>query len=173
MAAVLLLAFLVVPIAEIYVILQIGHAIGGWQTLGLLIAWSALGAWLVRREGRRAWDALRSAAADGRLPGREVADGALVLAGGVLLLTPGFITDAVGLLLVLPFTRPLARRAVVGWAARRARRAVGPGAPIRVRVRRGPGAPYGDAGAGYRGDGGSRPPQVIEGETVRRDDEAP
>jgi UPF0716 protein FxsA len=120
MAAALVLAFVAVPIAEIYVIIQIGHAIGGWQTAVLLLVWSAFGAWLVKREGRRAWSAFRAAAGSGRLPGREVADAALVLVGGVLLLTPGFITDAVGLFLVVPFTRPLARRLLLRYAARRA-----------------------------------------------------
>ena len=183
MAGVLILAFLLVPLAEIYVIIQIGHAIGGWQTLGLLVVWSALGAWLVRHEGRRAWEALRAAAADGRLPGREAADSALVLVGGVLLLTPGFLTDAVGLVLVLPFTRPLARRALLAYAARRGRRAQGaqgarrgryasaPGAgPIRVRIRRGPGAPYGETGGS---SGRRRSTEVIEGEPARRDEADP
>jgi UPF0716 protein FxsA len=124
-AVAIVFAFIAVPIAEIYVIIQIGHAIGGWQTAVLLLGWSAFGAWLVKREGRRAWSAFRAAASSGRLPGREVADAALVLVGGVLLLTPGFITDAVGLLLVVPFTRPLARRALSWYAARRALRGGG------------------------------------------------
>jgi UPF0716 protein FxsA len=151
MALPLVLAFLLVPLAEIYVIIQVGHAIGAWQTLVLLIVWSAIGAWIVKHEGRRAWRSFRAAAESGRLPGREAADGALVLVGGTLLLTPGFITDVVGLFLVLPFTRPLARRLAIRLAARRATRRL-----------RGRGSGRWDG----RADGG-----VIDGEVLRRPDE--
>jgi len=159
MALPLLLAFLLVPLAEIYVIIQVGHAIGGWQTLVLLIVWSAIGAWIVRHEGRRAWRAFREAARSGRLPGREAADGALVLVGGTLLLTPGFITDVVGLVLVLPFTRPVARRALIAFAGRRAARRVAGSGP-------------GGAGRGAGGGGGGRwSGGVIDGEITRPPDE--
>jgi UPF0716 protein FxsA len=110
MPAVLVVLFVVVPILEIYVIIQIGEVIGGWPTVALLLVESALGAWLIKREGRRAWNALRTAFQTGKMPGRELADAALVLVGGTLLLTPGFITDVFGFFFVLPFTRPLARR---------------------------------------------------------------
>ena len=114
------LALLVVPIVEIYVIIQVGQAIGGWPTVALLIVESFLGAWLVKREGRRAWNALQSALQTGKLPGRELTDGGLVLIGGTLLLTPGFVTDIFGFFFILPFTRPLARRAVSRFISRRA-----------------------------------------------------
>lgn len=104
------LALLVVPIAEIAVIIGIGKVIGGWQTLVLLLLESALGAWLVRREGAKAWLALRTALQTGRMPSAELADAALVLVGGTLLLAPGFLTDVVGFVFILPVTRPLARR---------------------------------------------------------------
>jgi UPF0716 protein FxsA len=113
------LALLVVPILEIYVIIQIGEVIGGWPTVALLIVESALGAWLIKREGRRAWNALRTAFQTGKMPGRELADAALVLVGGTLLLTPGFITDIFGFFFVLPFTRPLARRGLSAFLSRR------------------------------------------------------
>jgi UPF0716 protein FxsA len=116
------LALLVVPIAEIYVIIQVGQVIGGWPTIGLLLVESALGAWIVKREGRRAWTALQTALNSGKMPGRELTDGALVLVGGTLLLTPGFLTDIFGFIFVLPFTRPLARRAVTKLLSRRAAR---------------------------------------------------
>ncbi len=116
----LFIGFLVVPVLEIAIILQVGQVIGGWQTALLLLAMSAAGAWIVRHEGRRAWRALRAAVEGGRLPAREAADGGLVLIGGTLLLTPGFLTDALGLLLVLPPTRAFARGLLARWADRRA-----------------------------------------------------
>lgn len=104
------LALLVMPLAEIFVIVQVGQVIGAWPTVGLLLFESALGAWLVRREGSRAWGALRTALQTGRMPARELTDASLVLVGGVLLLSPGFITDVFGFFAILPFTRPIARR---------------------------------------------------------------
>jgi UPF0716 protein FxsA len=118
MTRLLLLAFLVVPVLEIYVIIQVGQAIGGWWTVAALIAVAVLGSWLVRREGWRTWRALTDALTRGLLPTTQVLDAALVLAGGVLMLAPGFVSDVIGLLLILPVTRPLARR-VVTWAAGR------------------------------------------------------
>ena len=88
----------------------VGRVIGGWQTLALLLLESALGAYLVKREGHRSWQALRSALNSGRMPGRELADAALILVGGTLLLTPGFLSDIVGFFFILPFTRPITRR---------------------------------------------------------------
>jgi UPF0716 protein FxsA len=116
--AAVILALLVVPLVEIYMIVQVGQSIGAGPTILLLIADSVLGAWLVRREGRRAWAALQQAIGTGRVPSRELADGALVLVGGTLLLTPGFLTDIVGFFLLLPFTRPIARKALIAFATR-------------------------------------------------------
>ncbi len=115
----LLVAFIVVPIVEIYVIIQVGQVIGPWWTILLLIADSILGSWLIRREGGRAWRALRGALDSGRMPAKELADGALILIGGTLMLTPGFVTDAFGILLILPMTRPLFRRLLTGVVTRR------------------------------------------------------
>ncbi|MET8143764.1 FxsA family protein [Sphaerisporangium sp. NPDC005288] len=128
---VLFLTFLVVPVLEIWVLIQIGQVIGGWQTVGLLILDSLIGAWLVRREGRRAWRALRQALESGRMPERELADGALVVAGGTLLVTPGFLSDVLGFFLILPFTRPLARRGL-GWFLGRRVRAMASASPFGV-----------------------------------------
>ena len=115
----LLAAFIVVPIVEIYVIIQVGQVIGPWWTILLLIADSILGSWLIKREGGRAWRALRSALDSGRMPAKELADGALILIGGTLMLSPGFVTDAFGILLILPMTRPLFRRLLTGVVTRR------------------------------------------------------
>jgi UPF0716 protein FxsA len=115
----LLVAFVVVPIVEIYVLIQVGQVIGPWWTILLLIADSILGTWLIKSEGGRAWRALRTALDSGRMPARELADGALILIGGTLMLSPGFVTDAFGILLILPVTRPLFRRLLTGVVTRR------------------------------------------------------
>ncbi|MGQ0624978.1 MAG: FxsA family protein [Sporichthyaceae bacterium] len=115
---VVVLALLLVPIIEIFVIVQVGRSLGALPTIALLIASAVLGSWLIRREGRRTWTALREKLGSGGMPATELADGALILVGGTLLLTPGFLTDLVGFFLVLPFTRPLARRALVTGARR-------------------------------------------------------
>jgi UPF0716 protein FxsA len=114
MPLLLLVVFVVVPIVEIWVIVQVGQAIGIEPTLVLLLADAVLGTWLFRREGRRAWVALREAIAAHRVPAKEVADGALVVLGGAFLLTPGFVTDVVGVLCLLPPTRAVLRRALTG-----------------------------------------------------------
>jgi UPF0716 protein FxsA len=116
---VLLLAFVVLPIAEIYVIIQVGQVIGAWWTVLLLVADSIVGSWLVKHEGSRAFEALRTALRSGRMPARELTDGALILVGGTLMVSPGFVTDVAGFFLILPFTRPLARRLLAAAVARR------------------------------------------------------
>jgi UPF0716 protein FxsA len=108
----LLLAFIVVPLIELAVIGQVNDRLGLPTTLALLLIDSLIGAVLVRREGRRAWSAFRDALSNARWPGDEVAQGALVLVGGALLVTPGFVTDAVGLLAVIPPTRRLLSRLI-------------------------------------------------------------
>src|SRR5919112_3550350 len=110
MALLLVLLFIVVPIAELYVIIQVGQAIGVVPTLILLLADALLGSWLLKHEGRSAWRRFNSALAAQRFPGKEVADGALIIVGGTLLLTPGFITDVFGLFLLLPPSRAISRR---------------------------------------------------------------
>ncbi len=102
--------FILVPIAELAVIIQVGETIGVWWTIALLIADSILGSLLMRSQGRAAWRRFNQALGAGRVPAREVADGVLVIFGGALLLTPGFITDIVGLLFLLPPTRAVIRR---------------------------------------------------------------
>lgn len=115
---VLLVTIIAAAIAEVAVILQSGRLIGPWLTLALLVATSFLGAWLLRREGSRAWRALVEAFQSGRMPTGELADAALVLVGGVLLMLPGFLSDVVGLFFLLPVTRPLARRLVAAVVGR-------------------------------------------------------
>ena len=106
----LVILLIVVPILELYVIIQVGQAIGVVPTLILLLADALLGSWLLKREGRSAWRRFNAALAARRFPGKEVADGVLIVIGGTLLLTPGFLTDIFGLFLLLPPTRAIARR---------------------------------------------------------------
>jgi UPF0716 protein FxsA len=112
MLPLLVVLFIVVPIAELYVIIQVGEAIGALPTIALLIADSILGSLLMRTQGRSAWRRFNMALAEGRIPHREVLDGALVIFGGALLLTPGFLTDILGAVLLLPPTRALVRGSV-------------------------------------------------------------
>jgi UPF0716 protein FxsA len=105
----LIILFIVVPIAELYVIIQVGELIGLWPTLLLLLADAVLGSLLLKHQGRGAWRRFNEALAARRFPGREVIDGALIIVGGTLLLTPGFLSDIVGAFLLIPPTRAIAR----------------------------------------------------------------
>jgi UPF0716 protein FxsA len=109
----LVLLFIAVPIVEIYVIIQVGEAIGALWTILVLVADSIFGSMLMRAHGRAAWRRFNEAVAAGRVPGREVIDGVLVIFGGALLLTPGFVTDIFGLAFLLPPTRAVIRRLLV------------------------------------------------------------
>ncbi len=147
MGLLLLTLFILLPIAELYVIIQVGGWIGIWPTLALLVLDGFAGAALARSQGRTAWARFNRALADGRVPARETFDGALIIIGGAFLLAPGFITDIVGFLCLIPPTRALAR----GLFARLARRRVSfawtiAGAPsgrgARPTGRQGPGERY-------------------------------
>ncbi len=157
----LLLAFIAVPVIEIYVIIQIGQVIGAWWTILLLVADSIFGTWLVRREGSRAWRALSAALEEPRMPARELADGVLILVGGTLMLTPGFVTDIFGILCILPVTRPLGRRVLAGVIGRRL---VGVSFPTGPRSQ--PGGAGGGAWTQQRPGPGGPDNGVVQGEVV-------
>ena len=115
----LALLFLLVPVAELYLIYKVGDAIGiGW-TLLLLAADSLLGSLLLKSQGRAVWQRFNEILAQGRVPHREVIDGVLVIFGGAFLITPGFLTDIVGLVLLIPPTRAVVRRFLVRRLGRR------------------------------------------------------
>ena len=111
--------FVVTPLAELYVILKVGDALGVGWTILLLAADSAVGAVLLKSQGRAVWRRFNAALAAGRMPHREVQDGVLVIFGGAFLITPGFLTDVVGLLFLLPPTRPVMRRLIMRRIGRR------------------------------------------------------
>lgn len=117
--AILVALFIVVPIVELYVIIQIGSAIGVWPTIALLLADAVLGSLLLRHQGRGAWQRFNAALAERRFPGREVADGLLIAVGGTLLLTPGFVTDILGAIFLIPPTRAIVRRLLRGYMGKR------------------------------------------------------
>ena len=119
MPLLLVALFILVPIAELAVIIQVGQAIGVWWTIVILIADSILGSLLMRTQGRASWRRFNETLGAGRVPAREVADGVLVIFGGALLLTPGFLTDIIGLLFLLPPTRAVMRRLFLREAMRR------------------------------------------------------
>jgi UPF0716 protein FxsA len=125
--AILVALFIVVPIVELWLIIEIGSLIGVLPTIALLLADALLGSLLLRHQGRGAWRRFNAALAERRFPGREVADGLLIAVGGTLLLTPGFVTDAVGLILLIPPSRAIVRRLMRGYVGRRFVVVGGPG----------------------------------------------
>lgn len=131
MPVLLVLLFVVVPLAELYVLIQVGQVIGAWWTILILLADSILGSLLLRSQGRSAWGRFRAATQEGRIPHREVFDGALIVFGGALLLTPGFLTDVLGLLLLFPPTRAIVRGALARLVSSRIVAGVaGPGGAV-------------------------------------------
>jgi UPF0716 protein FxsA len=141
MGLLLVLLFIVVPIAELFVIIQVGEWIGVWPTLLLLLLDAIVGSWLLKHQGRAAWRRFNEALAERRIPGKEVADGFLVILGGCLLIAPGFLTDIVGILFLIPPTRALARKVLYRFT-------VG-----RVAIVGFPGGSMGGFGRGPRGGG--------------------
>lgn len=109
---ILVLLFIVLPLVELYVIIQVGEEIGALATIVLLLVISVVGGWLAQREGLGVWRRIQAQVDAGKVPGAELVDAFLILLGGALLLTPGFITDALGIVLLLPPTRALVRGAV-------------------------------------------------------------
>ncbi len=108
----ILLGLGALAVAEIALLVWVAGEIGVLWTLGVLLALAAIGGFLLRREGARAWASLREAQASPEAAGRTISDAALVLVGGLLLMLPGFLTDVLGIICLVPVTRPLARRGV-------------------------------------------------------------
>jgi UPF0716 protein FxsA len=125
----LIAVFILIPLVELYVILKVGDAIGVVWTILILAADSVLGSLLLRSQGRAVWRRFNDALAAGKMPHREVVDGVLVILGGALLITPGFVTDVVGLIFLVPPSRSLVRRLAMRRLGRRI--AVGVSGPPR------------------------------------------
>jgi UPF0716 protein FxsA len=165
-------ALIIVPIIEIAILIGVGKVIGVGWTLGLMLATSVLGGWLLRRQGGRAWRAFRADVNAGRPPGHAATDGLIILFGGIFMLVPGFFSDVIGLVLLLPPSRLLLR----GLVARQVATRLSPHAatslfgPRRVRARTGnvhpgPWSPPTDP----RPDAGNRPAEALEGEIIDPD----
>ena len=117
--AVLLAAFIIVPILELAVIIQVGSSVGVLPTLGLLIVVSIVGAWLVKFQGMGVLMRMRQQLAQGKMPTDELMNGVLILVAGALMLTPGFLTDALGLSLLIPPIRAAIRQMLARRFTRR------------------------------------------------------
>jgi len=115
----LTLILIVGPIVELYVIIQVSHVIGGWETVALLLVESILGAWLMKAQGRGVWRRIQAQLQSHQLPAKELVDGGLIIFAGALMLTPGFLTDILGFLLLIPPTRAVVRRALMRVFGRR------------------------------------------------------
>jgi len=165
----ILALMVLLPIAEIAVLIAVGREIGPWWTILLMLGTSVLGGWLLRHEGLRAWRAFQADVEARRPPGRAAIDGVLVVLGGIFMLVPGFVSDIVGLLLILPPTRALFRGMVQNGLARRVSPMAGAGmfGPNRVRARTG--RPTADAGPTVAGDPVTpTTPTAVEGEIIDR-----
>ncbi|HET9302306.1 MAG TPA: FxsA family protein, partial [Propionibacteriaceae bacterium] len=120
--ALLALLLIAIPILEVWLLVQVGQWLGLLPTVLILIVEAVIGVLLMRHEGSRAWKALNDAFTNGKVPTGELADAALILVGGVLLMLPGFLTDIIGFLFLLRWSRPLARKVIAFFVARRINR---------------------------------------------------
>lgn len=118
----LFLVFTLVPIIEVWLLIKIGRVIGALPTVTILLIISMVGAWLARSQGFRTIVAIRDDLSAGRLPAAHFLDGAIILAGGILLLTPGFFTDVLGLFFLIPVSRGLLKQWLRAWLEQRLRR---------------------------------------------------
>ncbi len=168
MLPLLFILFILIPIAELWLIIEIGGAIGILPTLALLIVDSLVGAALARSQSRAAWERFNVALAEGRVPGKEVFDGAMIILGGALLLTPGFITDIFGLVLLIPPTRAAHPRLPDARLVKRGRGGV-PGRRASARARRAGAGPFPGPSQSYDYEGSASevtepPPELDPGD---------
>ncbi|XEC96467.1 FxsA family protein [Paenibacillus tarimensis] len=117
----IVIVIIVVPALEIWGILRMGAWIGAWPTFGFILLTGFIGAYLAKREGRKVWMEAQRQMQSGQIPGRTMLDGLCVLIGGILLLTPGFLTDLLGFSLLFPLTRPYYRKVILGWLEKKMR----------------------------------------------------
>jgi len=150
----LLLLFTLVPLSELFLLVELGRRLGTWPTIALVLATGALGAWLARRQGLRVLAEIRAEQAAGRLPTAALVDGLLVLVAGAVLLTPGLLTDLCGFALLVPAIRGAIRRRLSTAFGRR------------IQIIRPPG--FGPPGSGPPGGSDSDPPEIVIEDAVER-----
>lgn len=153
MPLLLFFIFILLPIAELYVIIQVGQEIGVFWTLVILLADGFIGAALARSQGALAWRNFNQALAEGRMPAKEIADGAMIMFGGALLLSPGFLSDVLGIFLLLP-----PGRAVIRAMLKRVAKRTPQGKPVFFVYDRMGSSPFG--GGGPKPGPGSGPGQA-------------
>ena len=111
----LLILFIVVPVAELYVLIEVGKKIGSLTTIGIIIFTGILGAYLVKNQGFLILKKIQNDLNDGIMPGDSLIQGAIILVGGILLLTPGFVTDTVGFIFLIPVSRNVIKKYLLKW----------------------------------------------------------
>jgi len=122
----LVVIFIGLPILEVLIMSQVARVIGVWPMLATLVIHAVGGGLLMRYEGMRAWHALTNAYSTGKVPTGHLADAALILLGGILLMMPGYLTDVLGFLFLFRWTRPFARKMIAFFVARRNRQMPAP-----------------------------------------------
>lgn len=111
----LLMLFIIVPVVELYILIEVGKKIGSLTTIGIIILTGILGAYLVKSQGFMILKKIQNDLNEGILPGNSLIQGAIILAGGILLLTPGFITDIIGFIFLIPASRRVVKKYLLKW----------------------------------------------------------
>lgn len=115
----LLILFVIVPVTELYILIEVGKKIGGLTTIGIIILTGIIGAYLVKGQGFMILKKIQSDLNEGIIPGDSLIQGAIILAGGIFLLTPGFVTDIIGFIFLIPVSRRVVKKYLLKWLKRK------------------------------------------------------
>jgi len=111
----LLILFVIVPVTELYILIEVGKKIGSLTTIGIIILTGIIGAYLVKGQGFMILKKIQNDLNEGIMPGDSLIQGVIILAGGILLLTPGFVTDIVGFIFLIPVSRNIVKKYLLKW----------------------------------------------------------
>ncbi|OGD17540.1 membrane protein FxsA [Candidatus Atribacteria bacterium RBG_19FT_COMBO_35_14] len=111
----LLILFLIIPVTELYILIEVGKEIGSLSTIGVIILTGIIGTYLVKNEGFMILRKIQNDLNEGIMPGDSLIQGAIILAGGILLLTPGFVTDILGFIFLMPVSRSIVKKYLLKW----------------------------------------------------------